>query len=231
MSFHNKMEAVMLDEVLLGLSSVEAKERQKIFGKNLIIEEEKVSFLNKLLHIIKEPMFLLLIVATIVYFVLGEPIDGLMMLVFVAVIISIEAIQEWRTDQTLKALRDLSAPKSIVIRDGIEQTINSFDLVPGDVILIAEGMKIPADGKILKYSTLCVDESLLTGEAEPIWKETENNINDSENHWRKDYCYAGTLVTQGTGIILIDKIGQDTEYGKIGKNIMISHEEKSPLQV
>ena len=96
---------------------------------------------------------------------------------------------------------------------------------------IAEGVKVPADGIVLKASTLCIDESSLTGEAEGVWKiNTENRDTTSTDYWRQDYCYAGTLVTQGTGNILVDKIGATTEYGKIGENIASAPENSTPLE-
>ena len=189
----------------IGLTTLQAETLQKEFGKNIIVPEKKDGFFHKIVNIIKEPMFLLLIAAAIVYFILGEPKDGLIMLVFVVCIISIEAVQEWRTDKTLKALRNLSDPKITVFRDGTEKIIDSYDLVPGDVMIIIEGVKIPADGIVIKSSTLGVDEASLSGESETVWKEPSNSIVSEDNtYWRKDYCYAGTLVTQGTGLILVD---------------------------
>lgn len=216
---------------LQGLTSFQAKQLQEQFGKNELVDEKKENFFHKILHVISEPMFLLLIVAAIIYFILGEPKDGAIMLVFVVAIISIEVIQEWKTDKTLKALKDLSAPRITVLRDGVDKVINSSDLVPGDVMFIAEGVKVPADGVVLKASTLRVDESSLTGESEGVWKViTENADENSTDYWRRDYCYAGTLVIQGTGIILVDKIGSATEYGKIGKDVMSAPEIPTPLQ-
>ncbi|MCB2298783.1 cation-translocating P-type ATPase [Clostridium tagluense] len=216
---------------LQGLTTTEAKKIQERLGKNELVAKKKESFLHKILKVIREPMFLLLIVAAVIYFILGEPKDGAIMLVFVFGIISIEVIQEWKTDKTLNALKDLSAPHITVFRDGIEKVINSFDLVPGDIMYIAEGVKVPADGVVLRASTLCIDESSLTGEAEGVWKiNTENRDTTSTDYWRSDYCYTGTLVTQGTGTILIDKIGAITEYGKIGQNIMAAPDNPTPLQ-
>lgn len=216
---------------LKGLTTSEAKKLQEQFGKNELVPEKKENIFHKIFHVITEPMFLLLIIAAGVYFVLGEPKDGAIMLVFVVGIISIEAIQEWKTDKTLKALKDLSAPHIKVLRDGEEKTINSSDLVPGDIMYIAEGVKIPADGTVVRASTLCVDESSLTGESLGVWKLTsENYINENNDYWRRDYCYAGTLVTQGTGTILVDKIGLSTEYGKIGKEIALAPVGDTPLQ-
>jgi len=224
---------------LKGLTSTQAKQLQEKFGKNELVAAKKESLFHKILSVILEPMFLLLIVAAVIYFILGEPKDGAIMLVFVIGIISIEAIQEWKTDKTLNALKDLSAPHIKVLRDGIEKVINSADLVPGDLMFIAEGIKIPADGEVLRASTLCVDESSLTGEAEGVWKVTKesediqkNHVdnNESKGYWRIDYCYAGTLVTQGTGTILVDKIGSATEYGKIGQNVVSAPDSPTPLQ-
>lgn len=214
-----------------GLTSSQAKILQEKYGKNELTPQKKESFFHKLLEVLSEPMFLLLIVAAVIYFILGEPQDGAIMLVFVLGIISIDVIQGWKTDKTLKALKDLSAPRVKVIRDSKEQTINSADLVPGDLMLVSEGVKIPADGEVVKSSDLCVDESSLTGEAEGVWKTTVINA-DSQNkdYWRKDYCYAGTLVTQGSATVLVDKIGVLTEYGKIGVEVVSAPESPTPLQ-
>lgn len=214
-----------------GLTSEQAQKLQQKYGKNELVPQKKQSFLIKAIHIISEPMFLLLIIAAVIYFILGEPRDGMIMLIFVIGIISIDIIQEWKTDKTLSALKDLSAPHIKVLRDGAEKIIASSDLVPDDVMLIVEGVKIPADGVVLKASDLCVDESSLTGEAEGVWKvTTEAACNNSTDYWRKDYCYAGTLVTQGSGVILVDKIGASTEYGKIGTDVAAAPENPTPLQ-
>lgn len=222
----------MTEQHFKGLTTKEAKQLQEKFGKNELVAEKKESFLHKILHVITEPMFLLLIVAAAIYFILGEPKDGAIMLIFVIGIIGIETIQEWKTDKTLKALKDLSAPQIKVLRDGIEKIINSCDLVPGDIMFISEGVKVPADGVVLRASTLSIDESSLTGEAEAVWKTSKDNCegNDSD-YWRKDYCYAGTLVTHGTGTILVDKIGPATEYGKIGQNVLSAPDNPTPLQL
>jgi len=214
-----------------GLTSEQAKKLQEQYGKNQIVPEKKENFFVKVFHIISEPMFLLLLIAAVIYFILGEPRDGAIMLIFVIGVISIDVIQEWKTDKTLNALRDLSAPHVKVIRDGKEKVIASEDLVPGDIMIIAEGVKIPADGQVIRSSDLCVDESSLTGEAEGVWKLTSDKIDkNSTEYWRKDYCYAGTLVTQGSAAVRVDKIGAATEYGKIGTNVATAPEVPTPLQ-
>jgi Ca2+-transporting ATPase len=217
-------------QVMAGLTSAEAKRLQQQYGKNELTPQKKEGFLRKVFHILCEPMFLLLITAAIIYFILGEPGDGAIMLIFVIGIISIDVIQEWKTDKTLNALKDLSAPHITVVRDGKETVIASTDLVPGDLMMIHEGVKIPADGAVVKCNDLCVDESSLTGEAEGVWKVTVGNAEIQNDYWRKDYCYAGTLVTQGTAAILVDKTGTNTEYGKIGMNVAVAPDEPTPLQ-
>lgn len=213
-----------------GLTATEVKKRQEQYGKNELTPQKPQSFLKKALHIISEPMFLLLLVAAVIYFILGEPRDGAIMLVFVIGIISIDITQEWKTDKTLHALRGLSAPHVVVVRDGIETEIASADLVPGDIMQIHEGVKIPADGMVVKCSDLCVDESTLTGEAEGVWKVSIGSAEDTADFWRKDYCYAGTLVTQGSATVCVDKIGTATAYGKIGQNVASAPDRPTPLQ-
>ena len=215
-----------------GLTSAQAKQQQEKFGRNELTIAKQESFFHKIIKVISEPMFLLLIIAATIYFILGEPRDGAIMLVFVVGIISIEVIQEWKTDKTLNALKDLSAPRITVLRDGSKVVINSCDLVPEDIMFIAEGVKVPADGEVLKSSTLRIDESSLTGEAEGVWKHSIESVDDKKKeYWRDDYCYAGTLVTQGTGIIRVVKIGALSEYGKIGANVMAAPDNPTPLQI
>ena len=213
-----------------GLTAEQARKLQEKYGKNELAPQKKQSFIRKALRTICEPMFLLLLIAATIYFFLGEPRDGAIMLIFVVGIISIDIIQEWKTDQTLNALKDLSAPHVQVIRDGKQQTIESVNLVPGDLMIISEGVKIPADGKILDENDLCVDESSLTGEAEGVWKVSTDKAEPSSDYWRKDTCYAGTLVTQGSAVIRVEKIGAATEYGKIGTHVASVPESRTPLQ-
>ena len=171
----------------LGLSSEEAKRIQQECGKNLLVPKKKDNFFKKILLTLAEPMFLLLIIASIIYFILGEARDGAIMLVFVVAVISIDIIQEWKTDKTLNTLKQMSEPHIKVIRDGEEQEIASEDLVPGDIMLIHEGIKIPADGVILSLADLCIDESSLTGESVGVWK-CEKRKTDADDYWRRDYC-------------------------------------------
>jgi P-type Ca2+ transporter type 2C len=211
-----------------GLTDEEVINLRKQYGTNEIMANKKDNFFIKILHIISEPMFLLLIIAATIYFILGEPKDGIIMLIFVVGIITIDIIEEWKTDKTLNALKDLSAPKITVLRNGNKVEISSSMLVPGDIMYIHEGVKIPADGFIISCSGLRVDESSLTGESEGVWKTTKKY--NGHDYWRDDYCYQGTLVIQGSAIIKVAKIGINTEYGKIGNNLNKIVATKTPLQ-
>lgn len=213
----------------VGLSTAQVHAQRAKFGLNELAQQKKEPFYQKIGHILLEPMFVLLLIASLIYFFLGEPKDGAIMLVFVVVIIAIEIYQEWKTDRTLHALKDLSAPKIHVRRDDIVQEILSRELVPGDLMLIEEGVKIPADGIVIKANDLRIDESSLTGEAEAVWKTPTDNVQPTDDYWRTDYVYTGTLVTTGSATILVDKIGAATEYGKIGKHLVEAKPEPSPL--
>ena len=211
-----------------GLNDKEVLELREKYGKNEIVTNKKESFIVKIIHIICEPMFLLLIAASTIYFVLGEVRDGFIMFIFIFGIIIIDIIQEWKTDKTLNALKDLSEPKIKVLRNNEKILIPSCELVPNDIMYVHEGIKIPADGYVLKCSGLKIDESSLTGESAGVFKSCDDN--NSKDYWKSNYVYQGTLVEQGTGIIKVDKIGNETEYGKIGININRASSGKTPLE-
>lgn len=192
-----------------GLTDKEVIELRKKYGKNELNKNKKENFLKKIILIICEPMFLMLLISATIYFLLGSPRDGIIMLIFVVGIISIDIIQEWKTDKTIKALKKLSSPQITVLRNNQKVVIDSSLLVPGDIIYIHEGVKIPADGYVIKSNNLKVDESTLTGESINVYKTTDPDL--SSNNWLKNYCYQGTLVTGGTGIIKVDKTGTITK--------------------
>ncbi len=211
-----------------GLTHREAEIRLEKYGRNEIASEKKKSIWAEIIGVIKEPMFLLLLSAAVIYFILGEPKDGAVMLVFVIAVISIEFVQEWKTDKTLDALKELSAPRVTVIREGEEIKIPGALVVPGDVMLVCEGEKIAADGVLIRCNNLKVDEATLTGESVNVWKTVVPD--NSDRAWKKNRCYAGTLVTQGTGEVLVDATGALTEYGKIGKAIHEAPDRPTPLE-
>lgn len=214
------------DREQAGLTSAEAAALQEQFGKNELTTERKGKFIKKAVHILKEPMFLLLFFAAIVYFILGEPRDGAVMFVFITGVVGIDVMQEWKTDRTLAALKRMTAPRVKVLRDRREQIIRGEELVPGDVFYLCEGDRVPADAAIIACSDFRVDESMLTGESEGVWKTADSDNPDSVGN----FCYAGTLIIQGNAVLRVTKTGNNTEYGKIGIGVASAPEEPTPLQ-
>lgn len=213
-----------------GLSSEEVIKLQQMHGRNELVPEKKDTFWRKVLEIVGEPMFMLLFGTAMLYFILGEPKDGLIMIGFVVFMVSINVFQEWRTDRTLQALKDLSSPKVRVIRNAVIENIDSRELTAGDLMILEEGEKISADGKIIEMFDLGVDESTLTGESDVVWKKVNLCAEDEEAHWRRDTCYAGTAITQGAAIIKVTAIGLKTEYGRIGLDILSAPQQSTPLE-
>jgi len=213
-----------------GLTTKEVQRLQEQFGLNELTSKKKVTLIAKVLSVFKEPMFLLLFCTALIYFILGEARDGIIMVFFVAFMASINFIQQWRTDKTLQALKDLSVPRVRVIRNNVVESIESVALTVGDLMLLEEGEKISADAQIIEMFDLGVDESTLTGESEIVWKSLSLNDTEKDSHWRKDYCYAGTTVTQGSAITKVCAIGINSEYGKIGVDILSVPDHPTPLE-
>ncbi|HEX5391728.1 MAG TPA: cation-translocating P-type ATPase [Rhodocyclaceae bacterium] len=201
-----------------GLSQAEAARRHAAEGPNEMGAQQSRPLLRILLELAREPMFLLMLGAGAIYFLMGDKHDALLLLGFVVIIMAVTTLQERRTEQALDALRDLSSPRALVLRDGAPQRIPGREVVRGDLLMLTEGDRVPADGKLLEAHELSVDESLLTGESLPVVKAAD------------DRCFAGTLVGSGQGMVLVDAIGAHTELGRIGKSLATIAPEASPLQ-
>lgn len=210
-----------------GLNDQEVIESREKYGVNEIEKSKKETFLHKILHVFTEPVFLLLIIASSIYFILGELSDGIIMLFFVLFISGIEFIQEQKTDRALDELNTLSSLNIKVIRNGKYKIVDSRDIVVGDIVILEEGDKIPADGVILECAGLGVNESSLTGESEVVYKKI---VDDTDNHFKLNMCYAGCDVTSGSTILKITEVGINTEYGKIGGELKTIVKEKTPLE-
>ena len=211
-----------------GLNDNEVIQSREKNGTNELSPKKKEPLIIKILEIFKEPMFLLLIIAASVYFIVGEYGDGIVMLVFVIGICFIEFIQETKTDKALEELNKLSSLNVRVIRNNKEEVISSDEIVVGDIVLLEEGDKVPADGEELYAQSLGVNESSLTGESEVVYKTTKN---DENNHFKLNKCYSGTDITSGMGIIRITSVGNKTELGLIGESINSVKKEKTPLEI
>ncbi len=207
-------------ETITGLTNKEAAKKLKQEGYNELPAMRKRGILKIALSILAEPMFILLIAGGFLYFILGDAGEALILVSFVFVIMGITFYQEHKTERALEALRNLSSPRALVIRDGKEKRIAGREVVSGDIVVLHEGDYVPADAKLIYASNLSVDESLLTGESVPVSKmpESENKI------------YASTLVVHGYGVAEVYGTGINTEIGKIGKALRTIGSEKTLLQ-
>jgi P-type Ca2+ transporter type 2C len=217
---------------ITGLSEKEASERLTRQGFNEIPSAKKRGIISIAFSVLREPMLLLLIASGIIYMLLGDIQEAMMLLGFVFVIIAITLYQERKTERALEALRDLSSPRALVIRDGTSKRIAGREVVRGDIIVLAEGDRVPADGIVLDGNNLMLEESLLTGESVPVHKtgaeeSTEMGRPGGDN---SPFIYSGTLVVGGVGIAKVAATGIYTEFGRIGKSLQAIESEETQLQ-
>lgn len=201
-----------------GLKQSQVTRLQVEYGFNELTVSDKKTTLKLLLRILAEPTFALLLIAGIIYSIIGKIEDALILLCFIFISVGITLFQERKSEKAIDALKELSSPRAIVIRDGITQRIAGKDIVVGDILILEEGDRIPADAQMLEAYDLLVDESLLTGESEPLKRDAENLV------------HSGCMVIRGGGIAKVVAIGMQTEFGKIGSSLQQINILNSPLQ-
>lgn len=213
-----------------GLSSEEAEKRLKEYGENELQEKEKVSVLQLFISQFKSILILILITASIVSALLGELVDAIVIIftVFLAGILSF--VQEYRAEKAIELLRSLTSPEATVIRDGVENKIPSKNLVPGDLILIQTGDRIPADARIIKGFNLKTDESSLTGESVPVQKSIEALPSETPEADRTNMVYTGTAVAYGRGSAIVTATGMNTAFGELAGLLGTIERSRTPLQ-
>jgi len=215
-----------------GLSDSTALLRIKKEGYNELPSQKNKNIFLIFFEVVREPMLLLLIGSGLVYLFLGEPKDALMLLTFVLVVVGITFYQERKTERALEALRNLSSPRALVIRDGQQKRVAGREVVREDIIILREGDRVPADAVVLSCSNLSVDESLLTGESMPVRKAEWDEKETTKRPGGDDlpFVYSGTMVVAGRGVARVIAIGSNTEIGKIGKSLQGIREEDTLLQ-
>src|SRR5436190_2067032 len=205
-----------------GLSQPEVALLQKKYGKNIFSAGKEHRLYHILFDIFREPMLILLLIACSLYFILGNISEGIMMAIAIVIVTAISLYQESKSSRALKSLKQLTEPKVTVIRSGNEQAIRNEDLVPGDIILQEEGVKVPADAVILQSNDLSINESIITGESLPVEK------NETEG---RNLLYQGATINSGQGIAKVTAIGNNTVLGKIGKALEGYVQAKTLLQL
>ncbi len=217
---------------LKGLSQKEASAMLQKEGYNELPSSKPKSVLTIAFGVVKEPMFLLLVACGTLYLILGDLQEGLMLLSFVFVVMGIEFYQEKKTEKALDALKDLASPRALVIRDGETIRIPGREVVTGDIVVLQEGDRVPADALVLKNNNLLADESLLTGESVPVRKR---ELTDEDGIFIPGgddlpVVYSGSMIVQGNGLVKVKATGLNTEIGKIGKALESVKEEPTRLK-
>lgn len=220
---------------LQGLSQAEADRRLASVGPNEMPTSAGRGILRIAFETIREPMFLLLIGAAALYLVLGDLGEGLFLMGGALATIGLVVLQEARSERALAALRDLSQPHARVIRDKVERSIAARDLVPGDIVLVGEGVRLPADGVLAAGDILSVDESALTGESAPVSKRPlgPDEVLDTDTAPGAEsgpHLFSGTLIVRGQAVAQVSRTGANTALGRIGVSLAAITQEPTPLQ-
>lgn len=226
-----------------GLTTEEAAHRFDEVGPNEIKQEKKISPWALLLDQFKSILVIILLVAVVLSVIIGlinhqpgaglpeEITDALVILAIVVAVVILGFIEEFRSEKALDALKKMAAPTATVLRDGIEREIPARELVPGDVLVLSTGDRIPADARIIESANLNTQEAALTGESTPVEKTTDIvNGKDVPIGDRKNMVYTGTVITYGRGKAVVTTTGMQTEFGKIAAMLQDVGEEQTPLQ-
>jgi len=228
-----RVSAALLDlHGLGGLTEEEARIRLGRDGPNELPSRKGHSVPAIALRVLCEPMFLMLVAAGSLYLLMGELADALMLLGFVLVVMGITIVQERRTERALDALRDLTSPRALVVRGGVARRIPGREVVRGDVLVLSEGDRVPADALLRRAINLTVDESLLTGEAVAVRKAPSDDARALDRPGGDDLpsVFSGTLVATGQGVAEVIGTGLRTELGRIGKALEQLKPEPTLLQ-
>ncbi len=208
-----------------GLSEDEARSRLAIDGPNELARQKRRSLPAVIFGVLREPMLLLLLVGGGIYLALGDLREALMLLAFAGFSVVVTVVQESRSERALAALREIASPRALVIRDGQRRRIPGREVVRGDIVLLGEGDRVPADGWIVGNDTLAIDESLLTGESMPVAKGCLAGA-DPDTIPRPGgeglpYIFSGTLVVRGSGLCRVAATGALSEIGRIGQSLAL----------
>jgi calcium-translocating P-type ATPase len=213
-----------------GLSGGEVARRRDLHGPNVLAEAEPTTRWQLLLHQFKSPLIYILLAATAVTLAIGEYIDAAVIFAVVALNASIGFFQERKAENAVRALMGLVSPRAHVVRDRVDQEVESRDLVPGDLVLLESGQRVPADLRLVTTTELNIDESLLTGESVPVSKRANPLPRETQLADRVNMAFAGSIVTSGRGQGYVVATGDQTELGKIATQVQTVAEQPTPLQ-
>jgi P-type Ca2+ transporter type 2C len=213
-----------------GITDDEARQRLSVFGKNILEQPKTSPALRILINQFRSPLILVLIFAAIVTIVIGHYRDAFFILTAIVINAILGFYQEHKAEQALAELTTYLRLRARVIRGGAERDIDADLLVPGDILRLSQGDRVPADGRFVFVNDLQVDEAILTGESLPVTKDTEPSDAGASLGDQRSSAFAGTLITQGVATVIVCRTGEDTEIGKIALLVGASERETTPLQ-
>lgn len=220
-----------LDSKREGLSQEEAQRRLAQCGPNELVEKEKISPWKILLEQFKNFLIIILLVAVALSAIMGEMADAIIIFVIVLFAAGLGFIQEYRAERAMEALKRMAAPMASVLRDGKETEISARELVPGDIVLLRTGDRIPADARLIEAVNLKIDEASLTGESVPVEKTNKVIPGEISIGDRRNMAFMGTAAVYGRGIAIVIATGMSTEFGKIATMLQEVEKEQTPLQI
>ena len=213
-----------------GLTEDEAKRRLETYGTNELKKEERISPFTLFINQFKNILIIILIIAIVLSALVGEVVDAAIIAVIVVFCAVLGFIQEYRAERALEALKKMLAPTITVLRGGKEEEVPSKELVPGDILLLEAGDKIPADARLVENHSLRCDEAPLTGESVPVGKDIKPLPEGLRVNDRRNMVLTGTTVTFGRGKAAVTSTGMNTEFGKIAEEVTSIETEKTPLE-
>jgi len=213
-----------------GLSSEEVQKRLEEFGPNELKKEKRKSPIKLFLEQFTDILIIILLIATALSFAIGEAYDALVIIAIVMACAVLGFTQEYKAEKALEALRKMTAPTATVLRDGKEMQLETKDIVPGDIILLYTGDKVPADARLIEAINMKTDEAPLTGESTPVNKSVKPLPEETVVSDRRNTVFTGTVVVYGRGKAVVTSTGMTTEFGKIAKMVQVTEEEETPLE-
>ena len=213
-----------------GLSQEEAQKRLAEYGLNELQKEKRASSIKMFLEQFTDILIVILLIATALSLAIGEIIDAIVIIAIVLATAILGFVEEFRSEKAVEALKKMTAPTAVVLRDGREMKIATSEIVPGDIILLFTGDKVPADARLIESVNLKIDEASLTGESSPVNKNVDVCGEETSLNDRRNMAFTGTVVVYGRGKAVATSTGMSTEFGKIAKMVQMTEEEETPLE-
>jgi P-type Ca2+ transporter type 2C len=232
-SWHAKSSEETLKELNsteTGLSQSEAQKRLAEFGPNELKKEARTSPIKMFFEQFTDILIIILLIATALSLAIGEYIDAIVIIAIVLATAVLGFVEEFRSEKAVEALKKMTAPTATVLRDGKDERIPTSEIVPGDIILLYTGDKVPADARLVESVNLKIDEASLTGESSAVNKNVTSCGEETALNDRRNIAFTGTIVVYGRGKAVVTTTGMNTEFGKIAKMVQMTEEEETPLE-